>query len=157
MLYSRDEYRARQGEQHETIYRILAALAVAGVLLAATVMVALSAKGEEAVMTSTETAPIYNHFPDLPETAQIKWCSKSSGGIGLVTTKLYIYAFYDADLGSQLQDMDFESEAAPIESAYEPDEVKGQKWKGVYLYSLAHVWCLNTSFSWPTGCGSVFY
>ncbi len=113
----------------KTIYRILAALAVAGVLLAATVMVALSAKGEEAVMTSTETAPIYNHFPDLPETTQIKWCSKSSGGIGLVTTKLYIYAFYDADLGSQLQDMDFESEAAPIESAYESDEVKGQKWR----------------------------
>ena len=107
----------------------MAALAVAGVLLAATVMVALSAKGEEAVMTSTETAPIYNHFPDLPETTQIKWCSKSSGGIGLVTTKLYIYAFYDADLGSQLQDMDFESEAAPIESAYESDEVKGQKWR----------------------------
>ena len=113
----------------KTIYKYGEALAVAGVLLAATVMVALSAKGEEAVMTSTETAPIYNHFPDLPETAQIKWCSKSSGGIGLVTTKLYIYAFYDTDLGSQLQDMDFESEAAPIESTYEPDEVKGQKWR----------------------------
>ncbi|MEZ3477546.1 MAG: hypothetical protein K1W08_02930 [Lachnospiraceae bacterium] len=113
----------------KTIYRILAALAIAGVLLAVVVLTARGAKGEEAVMTSTETAPIYNHFPDLPETTQIKWCSKSSGGIGLVTTKLYIYAFYDADLGSQLQDMDFESEAAPIESAYESDEVKGQKWR----------------------------
>ncbi len=80
----------------KTIYRILAALAIAGVLLAVVVLTARGAKGEEAVMTSTETAPIYNHFPDLPETTQIKWCSKSSGGIGLVTTKLYIYAFYDA-------------------------------------------------------------
>ena len=47
----------------KTIYRILAALAVAGVLLAVVVLAARGAKGEDAVMTSTETAPIYNHFP----------------------------------------------------------------------------------------------
>ena len=29
--------------------------------------------------------------------------------------------------------------------------------KGVYMYSLAHVWCLNPSFSWPTGYWGVFY
>lgn len=111
------------------LYRILAALAVAGVLLAAAVLAAQGAKGKDVVMTSTETDPIYNHFPSLLETAQIKWCSKSSGGIGLVTTKLYIYAFYDTDISSKLHNMDFDSEAAPIESAYEPDEVKGQTWR----------------------------
>lgn len=111
------------------IYKVSAVLAAAGILVLAAFLAVLGAEAKDTVMTSTKTAPIYNHFPDLPETAQVKWCSKSSGGFGLVTTKLYIYAFYDTDLSSKLQNMDFDSEAAPIEESYAPDEVKGQKWR----------------------------
>lgn len=93
------------------------------------VFFALGAKGRDSVMTSTETEPIYSHFPDLPKTSEIKWCSKSSGGIGLVTTTIYIFAFYDEDISGSLQDMTIDDKTAKIELYYEPEEVKGQKWR----------------------------
>ena len=33
----------------------------------------------------TDVEPIYNHFPDLPATDDIQWCSRTSDGIGLTT------------------------------------------------------------------------
>lgn len=39
--------------------------------------------------------PIYNHFPTLPKTDNIEWYSTQSDGIGLVTTRLYVFAKYD--------------------------------------------------------------
>lgn len=35
----------------------------------------------EEVQIRTETEPIYNHFPDLPGTSKMQWCSESSKGI----------------------------------------------------------------------------
>ncbi|MCI9387411.1 MAG: hypothetical protein HFH77_13895 [Lachnospiraceae bacterium] len=120
---------------------VLLALAVGGAFLAALFFAALGDKGKASVMTSTEAAPIYNHFPDFPETSEMKWCSKSSGGVGLVTTTLYIFAFYDKDVSSQLGEMEIEDEAAKIALYYAPDEVKGQKWRHVK----------NAAFAFQTG------
>ena len=97
------------------------------------VFFALGAKGRDSVMTSTETEPIYNHFPDLPKTSEIKWCSQSSGGIGLVTTTIYIFAFYDEDISGSLQGMTIDVRT--------PEEMKGQKWRLVE----------NTAFAFQTG------
>jgi len=94
------------------------------------VLCALGAKGKDYTMTSTETGPIYNHLPDLPETSKITWCSRSRGGIGLMNHWLYIFAFYDHDISSELQEMTVEDACADIELYYDPDEVKGQKWRG---------------------------
>lgn len=105
------------------------------------VFFASGAKGRDSVMTSTETEPIYSHFPDLPKTSEIKWCSKSSGGIGLVTTTIYIFAFYDEDISGSLQGMTIDDKTAKIELYYEPEEVKGQKWRLVE----------NTAFAFQTG------
>lgn len=105
------------------------------------VFCALGAKGRDSVMTSTETEPIYSHFPDLPKTSEIKWCSQSLGGIGLVTTTIYIFAFYDEDISGSLQGMTIDDKTAKIELYYEPEEVKGQKWRLVE----------NTAFAFQTG------
>lgn len=87
-------------------------------------------KMEEKNVFRTETAPIYNHFPDLPETSQMQWYSVTSEGIGLSTTKLYIFAFYDKDICEELQEMNFETEGADLEFDFAPDEVDGnQKWR----------------------------
>lgn len=108
---------------------ILLVLAVGVACFVLVALFALGEKGKDSVMTSTETEPIYNHFPDLPKTSEIKWCSQSSGGIGLVTTTLYIFAFYNEDISDTLQGMTIDDKAATIELYYEPEEVKGQKWR----------------------------
>lgn len=105
--------------------------AAGGVCLALLIFAALGAKGKVSVMTSTETGPIYNHFPDLPETSEIQWCSKTSGGIGPSMVRLYIFAFYDHDISGELREMTVQNECGDIELSYEPDEVKGQKWRAV--------------------------
>lgn len=113
------------------IYIILLVLTTGVACFGLLVLLALGAKGKDSVMTSTETGPIYNHFPDLPKTSEIKWCSKSSGGIGLVTTTIYIFAFYDEDISNVLQGMTIDNKTVEIELYYEPEEVKGQKWRPV--------------------------
>lgn len=50
----------------------------------------------------TDIEPIYNHFPGLPATDDIQWCSRTSGGIGLTTVWIYVFAFYDYDVGTEL-------------------------------------------------------
>lgn len=111
------------------IYIVWFVLAIGSVCFALLVVLALGAKGKDSVMASTETEPIYNHFPDLPKTSEIKWCNQSSGGIGLVTTRLYIFAFYNEDISDTLQGMTIDDKAATIELYYEPEEVRGQKWR----------------------------
>lgn len=59
----------------------------AGVLLSAVERT----DSKEEVQIHTETDPIYNHFPQLPETSEIQWCSRTSGGIGLTTVYLYFF------------------------------------------------------------------
>ena len=95
------------------------------------VLAALDTKGKESVMTSTETRPIYEHFPDLPEASGIQWCSRTSGGIGPSMVRLHIFAFYDHDISGELQEMTVKNEYEDIESYYAPDEIKGQRWKPV--------------------------
>ena len=49
----------------------------------------------------TDVEPIYNHFPGLPVTDDIQWCSRTSDGIGLTTVWIYVFAFYDYDVGTE--------------------------------------------------------
>ena len=50
----------------------------------------------------TDIEPIYNHFPGLPATDDIQWCSRTSDGIGLTTVWIYAFAFYDHNVGAEL-------------------------------------------------------
>ncbi len=127
--------------KRKQIYIILLALAAGGACFALLVLLALGAKGKDSVMQGTETAPIYNHFPDVPETSQMQWCSRSSGGIGLVTICIYVFACYDHDISGELQEMTVGDECDDIEFYYVPDELKGQKWRRVE----------NAEFAFQTG------
>lgn len=112
-----------------------ALLAAGGILSAAILSAAERAKTEKSIQNiqvRTETEPIYNHFPDLPETSAIQWCSQSSGGIGLTSTTLYLFAFYNRDVSGELQEMRIESQGENIELYFVPDGVNGdEKWRRV--------------------------
>lgn len=86
----------------------------------------------EEVQIRTETEPIYNHFPDLPGTSKMQWCSESSKGIGLSTVRVYIFAYYDHDISSELQGMKISSEKTAIDLYFVPEGIsRDQKWKCV--------------------------
>lgn len=112
-----------------------ALLAVGGTLSAAILSAAERAKTEKSIQNiqiRTETEPIYNHFPDLPETSKIQWCSQSSGGIGLTTTTLYFFAFYDRDVSGELQEMKIADQGEDIELYFIPDGInEDEKWRRV--------------------------
>ena len=111
---------------------VIACIVLSGLLAAAVLFIADRAKPEESVQIRTDTQPIYNHFPDLPETSEIQWCSWSSSGIGLTTVKIYIFAFYDHDVSNELQDMEIENQSEDIELYFVPDGVNGdEKWRRV--------------------------
>ena len=59
-------------------------------------------KGQDEKRIRTDVEPIYNHFPDLPATDDIQWCSRTSDGVGLTTVWIYAFAFYDYDAGAEL-------------------------------------------------------
>ena len=87
---------------------------------------------EESIQIRTETEPIYNHFPDLPETSEIQWCSWSSGGIGLTTVKIYFFAFYDHDVSNELEDMEIVNRSENMEAYFVPGGISGdEKWRRV--------------------------
>lgn len=50
----------------------------------------------------TDVEPVYHHFPGLPATDNIQWCSRTPDGIGLTTVWIYVFAFYDYDVGAEL-------------------------------------------------------
>lgn len=104
-------------------------------VLAAAICVIFAAAGarpEENIQIRTETEPIYNHFPDLPETAEIQWCSRTSQGIGLTTVKLYFFAFYDHDISNELKGMKIESRSGTIDLQFVPESIKeDDKWRQV--------------------------
>lgn len=105
---------------------LLGLLSVAGVVL----FMADKVNTEENPQIRTETEPIYNHFPDLPETSEVQWCSWTSSGIGLTTIKVYIFAFYDHDVSNELQDMEIESQGEDIELYFVPEGINGdEKWR----------------------------
>lgn len=86
----------------------------------------------EDIQIRTETEPIYNHFPDLPGTSKMQWCSESSKGIGLSTVRVYIFAYYDHDISSELQGMKISSEKTAIDLYFVPEGIsRDQKWKCV--------------------------
>lgn len=100
----------------------------AGVLLS----VMERTESKEDVQIFTETAPIYNHFPQLPETSEIQWCSRTSNGIGLTTVQIYFFAFYDHDISDELQEMKIENQSEEIELHFVPDGIaQGEKWRPV--------------------------
>ena len=59
-------------------------------------------KEQDEKQIRTDVEPIYNHFPGLPVTDDIQWCSRTSDGIGLTTVWIYVFAFYDYDVGAEL-------------------------------------------------------
>lgn len=112
-----------------------ALLAAGGILSAAILSLAERVKTRESVQNiqvRTEAEPIYNHFPDLPETSAIQWCSQSSGGIGLTTITLCFFAFYDRDVSGELQEMKIESQGEDKELYFVPDGInEDEKWRRV--------------------------
>lgn len=113
------------------IYTFLLVLAVCGVCYGLLALLVQEIKGRDSVMISKETGPIYNHFPDLPETSEIAWCSRTKGGLGLVNHWLYVFAFYDHDIRGELQEMTVGDMCEDIELYYAPAEVKGQSWRSL--------------------------
>ena len=78
---------------------ILALLTIGIILFAVT-----KGKETEDKQIRTDIEPIYNHFPDLPATENIQWCSRTSNGIGLTTVWLYVFAFYDYDVSTEFSE-----------------------------------------------------
>ncbi len=109
---------------------ILSGVAVAVLFAAGVFLVAGGFKMKGNIQIRTDTQPIYNHFPGLPETSEIQWCSRSSDGIGLTTVQIYIFAFYSHDISNELQDMGIENQSRDIELYFDPDGINGdQKWR----------------------------
>ena len=102
-------------------------------LLAAGFFLAERAREEEknrSIQIRTETEPIFNHFPELPETSELQWCSQSFTGIGPTTVKLYFFAFYDRDVRGELQGMMIEDQGRDLELFFVPDGINGdEKWR----------------------------
>lgn len=85
---------------------------------------------KENIEVRTDTEPIYNHFPDLPATQDIQWCSRTSDGIGLTTVELNIFAIYDHDIRSELRDMEIEKQGGDIDLYFVPDGIEAvQGWR----------------------------
>ena len=85
--------------------------------------VAESSRMNESMPIYTEAEPIYNHFPGLPETSEIEWCSRASGGIGLTTVRIYFFAFYDHDVSGELGDVEIKSQSEDMEWGFTPDGI----------------------------------
>ena len=81
-------------------------ISISGILIILVIGIALIAitkeKGQVEKQIRTDIEPVYNHFPGLPATDDIQWCSRTSGGIGLTTVWIYAFAFYDYDVGAEL-------------------------------------------------------
>lgn len=78
---------------------IKAILAIVALLAVGTMLfIILKDKEPEENVINTDTAPIYHHFPGLPPTGPIQWCSRTSDGIGLTTVWVYAFLFYDHDI-----------------------------------------------------------
>lgn len=86
------------------VLKFLLGILIAGMVLLVIISVVIKEKraGEKQIHTDIE--PIYNHFPDLPETENIQWCSETSEGIGLTTVRIYVYAFYDASISDRFSE-----------------------------------------------------
>mgnify|MGYP006964298708 CR=1 FL=1 len=84
------------------------------------------------IQIRTDPEPIYNHFPGLPETSVIRWGSRTSGGIGPSTVKVYFFAFYDHDISNEMRDMEIADGSEDIELGFVPDGLSGSEgWRRV--------------------------
>lgn len=108
-------------------------IVLSGLIVAGGILFAIEGAGrKEDVPIHTETEPIYNHFPDLPKTSEMQWCSRASGGIGLTTTTVYLFAFYNDDISDELQEMKVKNESEDIELYFAPAGMnQEQKWRYV--------------------------
>ncbi len=94
--------------------------------------VAERSRMNESMPIYTEAEPIYNHLPGLPETSEIEWCSRASGGIGLTTVRIYFFAFYDHDVSGELGDVEIKSQSEDMEWGFTPDGINGdESWRRV--------------------------
>jgi len=139
-MNERNLKKARKCKKGKTVKKILLGLAAAGgvlfsvgvVLPTIIFLVSGGFKMNESIQIRTDTEPIYNHFPDLPKTSEIQWCSQTSKGIGLTTVKLNIFAFYKRDIRNELQNMNAEDQSTDIEPYFVPEGIaEAQKWKRI--------------------------
>ena len=82
---------------------LISILGILIILVTGMVLFALTKEKEpDEKQIRTDVEPIYNHFPGLPATDDMQWCSRTSDGIGLTTVWVYVFAFYDYDVGAEL-------------------------------------------------------
>ncbi len=77
----------------------IVSILIIGAVLCAIAILSKSGEDMEEKQIRTDPEPIYKLFPDLPATDTVRWCSRTSGGIGLTNVRLYVFAFYDYDVG----------------------------------------------------------
>ena len=86
------------------------------------------------IQIRTDVEPIYNHFPTLPKTETIRWCSVSSEGIGLTTVELHVFAQYDTtvEIDNFLESVTLSDDTSKIDSIFVPDFVEqNETWKKI--------------------------
>ena len=84
----------------------------------------------EDIQIRTETEPIYNHFPDLPETSKMQWYGEASGGIGLNMVRVSVFAYYEHDITGELQGMRFVDCEDAVDLRFVPEGIsREQRWR----------------------------
>ena len=85
----------------------------------------MTSEPQQKVQILTELQPIYNHFPGLPQTERVEWCSTESEGIGPTTVNLYAFAFFtdDAAIDEILKQYALSENTVEISSPFYPKDV----------------------------------
>ena len=85
----------------------------------------MTSEPQQKVQIRTELQPIYNHFPGLPQTERVEWCSTESEGIGPTTVNLYAFAFFtdDAAIDEILKQYALSENTVEISSPFYPKDV----------------------------------
>ena len=86
----------------------------------------MSLESQTEIRIRTEREPIYNHFPGLPETEHVEWCSTTSDGIGPSTVNLYLFAFLTdaASMEDIINQGSLSDTDAMIDSIFLPEGLK---------------------------------
>ena len=80
----------------------------------------------------TDSEPIYDHFPGLPETERVEWRSVTHGGIGPSTVELYIFAFLtdDTAMDARIAQHSLSEDEVKIDSIFTPKDLdNGITWR----------------------------
>lgn len=105
-------------------------ISIMGILIIGIVLFTVT-KGKETdeKQIRTDVEPIYNHFPDMPATENMQWCSRTSSGIGLTTVWVYVFAFYDYDVSAEFSEEGILSEKTDFYFLPENLAEDNSKWR----------------------------